>query len=382
MPHKYNADRRHHIPKMSFKVQNWPAYEAGLRHRADVRRPMLRHMMADPALADQARALHRAAQDWYGTGQDPTLDKSGAATEAAYHDLMLRDGTKPLFPFRGPGLDGFGPGSGPLGRSITALGNAVDDMPPGVRAQVMVVRNDDLADDDLAALPADVFGRWLQDRGGALVTAGRLDRALALSDRRRTDVARPSWLDKALMDAGRLDDIGAEWLFEASVQTLAAVAAAGDNKLLWPFAAELLRALTGGRDGPPPQGADPWFAALLMGRGMAPSVAGSLLRPAWLKDAVKDNPALPAALNAAAGVAARSQLADTSLRAAVVGAYAGHARRNLSTTLRHVFGQFRLAGMAWCWGGLIQAAVGFWGGLGDCLTKRSGCSAKARSRVA
>ena len=28
-----NADRRHHIPKMSFRVQNWPAYEAGLRRR-------------------------------------------------------------------------------------------------------------------------------------------------------------------------------------------------------------------------------------------------------------------------------------------------------------------------------------------------------------
>ena len=33
MPHKHNADRRHHIPKMSFKVQNWAAYEAGLRRR-------------------------------------------------------------------------------------------------------------------------------------------------------------------------------------------------------------------------------------------------------------------------------------------------------------------------------------------------------------
>jgi hypothetical protein len=28
MPHKHNATRRHHIPKMSFKVQNWPAYES------------------------------------------------------------------------------------------------------------------------------------------------------------------------------------------------------------------------------------------------------------------------------------------------------------------------------------------------------------------
>ncbi|MFT5531882.1 MAG: hypothetical protein ACI8WM_002123 [Burkholderiaceae bacterium] len=31
MPNKHNTDRRHHIPKMKFKVQNWPAYEAGLR---------------------------------------------------------------------------------------------------------------------------------------------------------------------------------------------------------------------------------------------------------------------------------------------------------------------------------------------------------------
>ena len=31
MPNKHNAARRHHIPKMAFKVQNWPAYEAGLR---------------------------------------------------------------------------------------------------------------------------------------------------------------------------------------------------------------------------------------------------------------------------------------------------------------------------------------------------------------
>jgi hypothetical protein len=28
MPHKHNADRRHHIPKKAFKVQNWPTYES------------------------------------------------------------------------------------------------------------------------------------------------------------------------------------------------------------------------------------------------------------------------------------------------------------------------------------------------------------------
>jgi hypothetical protein len=36
MPHKHNADRRHHISKMSFKVQNWPEYEAGLRRRGSL----------------------------------------------------------------------------------------------------------------------------------------------------------------------------------------------------------------------------------------------------------------------------------------------------------------------------------------------------------
>jgi transposase len=36
MPHKHNADRRHHIPKMVFKVRNWPAYEAGLCRRGSL----------------------------------------------------------------------------------------------------------------------------------------------------------------------------------------------------------------------------------------------------------------------------------------------------------------------------------------------------------
>ena len=36
MPHKRNAARRHHIAKMSFKVQNWPASEVGLRRRGSL----------------------------------------------------------------------------------------------------------------------------------------------------------------------------------------------------------------------------------------------------------------------------------------------------------------------------------------------------------
>jgi hypothetical protein len=33
---RHNADRRHHIPKMKFKVETWPEYEAGLRRRGSL----------------------------------------------------------------------------------------------------------------------------------------------------------------------------------------------------------------------------------------------------------------------------------------------------------------------------------------------------------
>jgi hypothetical protein len=36
MPHKYNADRRHRIPKRRYKVTNWQTYEAGLRQRGSL----------------------------------------------------------------------------------------------------------------------------------------------------------------------------------------------------------------------------------------------------------------------------------------------------------------------------------------------------------
>ena len=36
MPHKYNADRRHHIPRARYTVTNWSAYEAGLRQRGSL----------------------------------------------------------------------------------------------------------------------------------------------------------------------------------------------------------------------------------------------------------------------------------------------------------------------------------------------------------
>lgn len=36
MPNKHNDKRRHHIPKMKFKVTNWAEYDAGLRRRGSL----------------------------------------------------------------------------------------------------------------------------------------------------------------------------------------------------------------------------------------------------------------------------------------------------------------------------------------------------------
>jgi hypothetical protein len=36
MPHKYNAERRHRIPKARYKVTNWRDSEAGLRKRGSL----------------------------------------------------------------------------------------------------------------------------------------------------------------------------------------------------------------------------------------------------------------------------------------------------------------------------------------------------------
>src|SRR5215203_4917502 len=36
MPHKYNADRRHHIPRPKRRVTNWSAYNEALRQRGSL----------------------------------------------------------------------------------------------------------------------------------------------------------------------------------------------------------------------------------------------------------------------------------------------------------------------------------------------------------
>jgi hypothetical protein len=36
MPNKHNDARRHHIPKIKFRVTNWSVYETGLRRRGSL----------------------------------------------------------------------------------------------------------------------------------------------------------------------------------------------------------------------------------------------------------------------------------------------------------------------------------------------------------
>jgi transposase len=75
MPHKHNADRRHHIPKMAFKVQNWPAYEAGLRRRGSL------------TLWIEEATL----RDWQTTGPNGQARYKNAAIQTS---LMLRTAFK------------------------------------------------------------------------------------------------------------------------------------------------------------------------------------------------------------------------------------------------------------------------------------------------
>ena len=75
MPHKHNADRRHHIPKMAFKVQNWAAYEVGLRRRGS-----LTLWIEDAALAC-----------WQTTGPNGQARYTDAAIQTS---LMLRTAFK------------------------------------------------------------------------------------------------------------------------------------------------------------------------------------------------------------------------------------------------------------------------------------------------
>jgi hypothetical protein len=99
MPHKHNANRRHHIPKMSFKVENWPEYERG----CDIRTSLMLHGVQTAVAADRGPAYINPRVDgpddigtgsYHGqpSGGDVAGDQSGAGA-ARFDAHVLIDST-------------------------------------------------------------------------------------------------------------------------------------------------------------------------------------------------------------------------------------------------------------------------------------------------
>jgi transposase len=80
MPNKFNAKRRHHIPKMKYKVTNWAAYDAGLRRRGNLTLLVTLEAMAG----------------WQAT---PRLSPGG---QPCYSDLAIETGLMLRLAFRLP----------------------------------------------------------------------------------------------------------------------------------------------------------------------------------------------------------------------------------------------------------------------------------------
>src|SRR4051812_19037694 len=103
MPHKYNADRRHRIPKRRYKVTNWQAYEAGLRQRGSLTiwftEEAIAAWRAAPRttpggqlgsrhrdIADPENSVSPAAAADRGTGRLPArADGAGSAGAGSFH---------------------------------------------------------------------------------------------------------------------------------------------------------------------------------------------------------------------------------------------------------------------------------------------------------
>src|ERR1044071_6455827 len=68
MPFKFNAARRHRIPKACYRVPNWPDYEAGLRRRGDLT------LWIDEAALDNWHAPRRNTPGGQATYSDLAIE--------------------------------------------------------------------------------------------------------------------------------------------------------------------------------------------------------------------------------------------------------------------------------------------------------------------
>lgn len=250
-----------------------------LRHRPEVRRPMLRMMMTDPEHAETARALHSAAHAWYDQGRDPEMRGAAARVEALYHWLMLQPEDAPVFggaedsrtTAAREGLD-----ADQVRVLALDLGDAVEDLPRGIRAQVLAASGEELADEEVDVLPNGVFSHWLEAHGGKLVIADQPERALALWER-RDRLGTPTWLARALLDSGRWQQFPAAALAEPSTYTLLAAAGSGRTDFLRRHAAKLTAWLSDPLALMDDTGNDKPFCASLLGFGFMPEGSGGVI---------------------------------------------------------------------------------------------------------
>jgi len=82
MPNKHNTPRRHHIPKMKFRVKNWAEYDAGLRHRGSLT------LWVTPEVLDDCRAARRTTPGGQSIYSELAIE-TGMMLRLAFH-LALR----------------------------------------------------------------------------------------------------------------------------------------------------------------------------------------------------------------------------------------------------------------------------------------------------
>jgi hypothetical protein len=86
MPHKYNDDRRHRIPRTRYKVTNWRDYEAGLRKRRS-----LTIWFTDEAIAAW-RAAPRTTPGGQARYSDPAIETSLILRTVFHQPLRQTEG--------------------------------------------------------------------------------------------------------------------------------------------------------------------------------------------------------------------------------------------------------------------------------------------------
>jgi hypothetical protein len=82
MPNKHNSSRRHHIPKMKFRVKNWAEYDAGLRRRGSLT------LWVTPEVLDGWQAVRRTTPGGQSSYSELAIE-TGMMLRLAFH-LALR----------------------------------------------------------------------------------------------------------------------------------------------------------------------------------------------------------------------------------------------------------------------------------------------------